>query len=63
MGVAVEGKDVPGVGSEPGFSAQCKERRGCALGQRGNEQFQLAALAFPSNPAPLGLAELALPMQ
>ena len=55
--VAVERDDVPGAAREDGLRSQVHEARVQAAGQGGHQLLQLAALAFPADPALLAVAE------
>jgi hypothetical protein len=61
--VAVEREDVSGVRSHARDLAQVEERAGGAGGQRHHQLLDLAALAFPAQPAAFGCARAALAVQ
>ena len=63
LGVAVQCQDVAGVGRDAGGLAQVVEGLAAAFGQRGDQLFEFAALALPTDPALLGLTEAAAAVQ
>ena len=63
LGVAVERDDVACAGLNAGRFTQIKKDVATLLRQLGDQQFQLAALALPADPALLGFAELPCAMQ
>ncbi|MDZ7589757.1 MAG: hypothetical protein U5L05_03510 [Rubrivivax sp.] len=63
MRVAVQRHQVGGAGRHVGELAKVDERLPRHAGQRGDELFELAALAFPADPAAFGGAILALAVQ
>ena len=63
LGVAVQRQDVAGAGRRLRQLAEVCERFGVAFDEGDNQLLELAALAFPADPALLADAEPARPMQ
>ena len=63
LGVAVKCQHILRVGRHAGFIAQIQKRPDRALRQRRHQQFELAALALPTDPAGFSVTESAAPVQ